>query len=98
MTKTPGATSSVWNGWTRTLVACAGKAINRPINTRPRQRMRASYQMRAASLRPNNTWPDEKKNAAVISHRGVFTNGANSVSYTHLRAHETPEHLVCRLL
>eukprot|EP00658_Telonema_sp_P-2_P081227 TRINITY_DN8279_c0_g1_i13.p1 TRINITY_DN8279_c0_g1~~TRINITY_DN8279_c0_g1_i13.p1 ORF type:complete len:170 (+),score=80.56 TRINITY_DN8279_c0_g1_i13:170-679(+) len=23
---------------------------------------------------------------------------ANSVSYTHLRAHETPEHLVCRLL
>ena len=21
-----------------------------------------------------------------------------SVSYTHLRAHETPEHLVCRLL
>ena len=24
--------------------------------------------------------------------------GANAVSYTHLRAHETPEHLVCRLL
>ena len=23
---------------------------------------------------------------------------ANPVSYTHLRAHETPEHLVCRLL
>src|SRR5678815_2346978 len=23
---------------------------------------------------------------------------ARSVSYTHLRAHETPEHLVCRLL
>ena len=22
----------------------------------------------------------------------------SSVSYTHLRAHETPEHLVCRLL
>eukprot|EP00658_Telonema_sp_P-2_P077910 TRINITY_DN7170_c0_g1_i3.p1 TRINITY_DN7170_c0_g1~~TRINITY_DN7170_c0_g1_i3.p1 ORF type:complete len:179 (+),score=45.11 TRINITY_DN7170_c0_g1_i3:120-656(+) len=26
------------------------------------------------------------------------THGANPVSYTHLRAHETPEHLVCRLL
>src|SRR5678815_2788536 len=25
-------------------------------------------------------------------------NGAGTVSYTHLRAHETPEHLVCRLL
>src|SRR5678816_4287148 len=24
--------------------------------------------------------------------------GGISVSYTHLRAHETPEHLVCRLL
>ena len=24
--------------------------------------------------------------------------GSGSVSYTHLRAHETPEHLVCRLL
>ena len=26
------------------------------------------------------------------------SNGAEAVSYTHLRAHETPEHLVCRLL
>src|SRR5678815_5907385 len=25
-------------------------------------------------------------------------NWVSSVSYTHLRAHETPEHLVCRLL
>ena len=24
--------------------------------------------------------------------------GVSAVSYTHLRAHETPEHLVCRLL
>src|SRR5678815_1042256 len=29
----------------------------------------------------------------------VASNGSlMSVSYTHLRAHETPEHLVCRLL
>ena len=27
-----------------------------------------------------------------------FTEPAAPVSYTHLRAHETPEHLVCRLL
>ena len=28
-----------------------------------------------------------------------FTGGTSeAVSYTHLRAHETPEHLVCRLL
>src|SRR5678815_5392739 len=27
---------------------------------------------------------------------GVIKNNSISVSYTHLRAHETPEHLVCR--
>ena len=27
-----------------------------------------------------------------------FRGASNAVSYTHLRAHETPEHLVCRLL
>src|SRR5678816_3593853 len=30
--------------------------------------------------------------------QGARTSYANPVSYTHLRAHETPEHLVCRLL
>src|SRR5678815_492785 len=29
---------------------------------------------------------------------GDGTTTATAVSYTHLRAHETPEHLVCRLL
>ena len=28
----------------------------------------------------------------------VVENATKAVSYTHLRAHETPEHLVCRLL
>eukprot|EP00658_Telonema_sp_P-2_P028103 TRINITY_DN21601_c0_g1_i1.p2 TRINITY_DN21601_c0_g1~~TRINITY_DN21601_c0_g1_i1.p2 ORF type:complete len:110 (+),score=26.66 TRINITY_DN21601_c0_g1_i1:142-471(+) len=28
----------------------------------------------------------------------ILTPGTGPVSYTHLRAHETPEHLVCRLL
>src|SRR5678815_5537866 len=27
-----------------------------------------------------------------------YVHNLKSVSYTHLRAHETPEHLVCRLL
>src|SRR5665254_15664 len=29
---------------------------------------------------------------------GLFRPAGQAVSYTHLRAHETPEHLVCRLL
>ena len=31
-------------------------------------------------------------------HWGQKVGGIMAVSYTHLRAHETPEHLVCRLL
>src|SRR5678816_243311 len=31
-------------------------------------------------------------------HPSVHGDGFMPVSYTHLRAHETPEHLVCRLL
>src|SRR5674536_181 len=34
--------------------------------------------------------------AGTVQWKQGFTFGA--VSYTHLRAHETPEHLVCRLL
>src|SRR5678816_245465 len=35
--------------------------------------------------------------SAVISSTSHLLN-TSAVSYTHLRAHETPEHLVCRLL
>src|SRR5678816_908747 len=33
-----------------------------------------------------------------IDETGSSERNATPVSYTHLRAHETPEHLVCRLL
>ena len=36
--------------------------------------------------------------AALLSLRELGFAGLNSVSYTHLRAHETSLHLVCRLL
>src|SRR5678816_30974 len=42
---------------------------------------------------PNAT-PEE---VALLSY-GETDGGIWAVSYTHLRAHETPEHLVCRLL
>src|SRR5678815_2251182 len=34
---------------------------------------------------------------SIAGRKGEVT-GMDPVSYTHLRAHETPEHLVCRLL
>src|SRR5678816_2743907 len=36
--------------------------------------------------------------ARIAYKRKYFCFPYRSVSYTHLRAHETPEHLVCRLL
>ena len=34
----------------------------------------------------------------ILRTNGVLISKRHAVSYTHLRAHETPEHLVCRLL
>src|SRR5678815_2449890 len=35
---------------------------------------------------------------AALAESAAVNNYTKPVSYTHLRAHETPEHLVCRLL
>eukprot|EP00658_Telonema_sp_P-2_P067587 TRINITY_DN56503_c0_g1_i1.p1 TRINITY_DN56503_c0_g1~~TRINITY_DN56503_c0_g1_i1.p1 ORF type:complete len:140 (+),score=52.26 TRINITY_DN56503_c0_g1_i1:119-538(+) len=51
----------------------------------------ASRGERASShpLPTNTTYPNTAKSIDLVT---------SAVSYTHLRAHETPEHLVCRLL
>src|SRR5678816_1120161 len=51
--------------------------------------------------RPRDARGDEPACGRWPRHRGVRPHHARRgtpVSYTHLRAHETPEHLVCRLL
>eukprot|EP00658_Telonema_sp_P-2_P000715 TRINITY_DN10261_c0_g1_i4.p3 TRINITY_DN10261_c0_g1~~TRINITY_DN10261_c0_g1_i4.p3 ORF type:complete len:118 (-),score=47.51 TRINITY_DN10261_c0_g1_i4:95-448(-) len=40
----------------------------------------------------------EMGKAKYINDLGAVDHWLGTVSYTHLRAHETPEHLVCRLL
>src|SRR5678815_3557408 len=49
---------------------------------------------------PNTDWFDAtlKTWSPQSRHNIQLTGGSEAVSYTHLRAHETPEHLVCRLL
>eukprot|EP00658_Telonema_sp_P-2_P046248 TRINITY_DN34362_c0_g1_i3.p1 TRINITY_DN34362_c0_g1~~TRINITY_DN34362_c0_g1_i3.p1 ORF type:complete len:126 (+),score=25.65 TRINITY_DN34362_c0_g1_i3:223-600(+) len=57
-------------------------------------------------LRPIDTegfWMDRTTSCSIVSFSLAMKKSktlANvlAVSYTHLRAHETPEHLVCRLL
>src|SRR5678815_577372 len=40
----------------------------------------------------------EELNHGLFTALRIQQIGMSAVSYTHLRAHETPEHLVCRLL
>ena len=49
------------------------------------------------------TWETGNAESIHQSSKAPYQDGETyidtiSVSYTHLRAHETPEHLVCRLL
>src|SRR5678815_4060500 len=55
-----------------------------------------SYCQPAPSLKPPNLTPLTHTSGSRTSTARAPWPG--SVSYTHLRAHETPEHLVCRLL
>src|SRR5674536_42709 len=50
-------------------------------------------EFRYTVLREGEAWL-----AGVMDATGLLAAGVPAVSYTHLRAHETPEHLVCRLL
>ena len=48
--------------------------------------------------RPWGAGVNAPDNSSVVTLGDGGTVTVESVSYTHLRAHETPEHLVCRLL
>ena len=61
------------------------KQITRAMN------MVAAAKFKSAQLKMENFRPYAGKFMDVL-------NSLAPVSYTHLRAHETPEHLVCRLL
>src|SRR5678816_2741368 len=54
------------------------------------------------TIHQNPFWGRDHMHAQTLAHwshrLGADINAAPAVSYTHLRAHETPEHLVCRLL
>src|SRR5678815_5440007 len=53
------------------------------------------------NMRSNKAYKVTAQSSALTITGGGATDGGDDiapVSYTHLRAHETPEHLVCRLL
>ena len=61
----------------------------------PMARQRSKPQVnKYGTLYFNVTVPEELAEQTI----SLFNAGYDPVSYTHLRAHETPEHLVCRLL
>src|SRR5678815_3291665 len=52
----------------------------------------------SAGISPSSQTDFASGNSAPAPWTKSQTNTFRPVSYTHLRAHETPEHLVCRLL
>ena len=55
----------------------------------------AEVSVKSNTGRPNAYWYETQVFFDKLKKEGI---GSKAVSYTHLRAHETPEHLVCRLL
>ena len=53
---------------------------------------------RATAMVPSGASTGEREAVELRDGDKKRYNGKGAVSYTHLRAHETPEHLVCRLL
>ena len=54
--------------------------------------------MQGASVVLSNTNGQQALAYTNAQGKAYLEFASNPVSYTHLRAHETPEHLVCRLL
>eukprot|EP00658_Telonema_sp_P-2_P075850 TRINITY_DN65645_c0_g1_i1.p1 TRINITY_DN65645_c0_g1~~TRINITY_DN65645_c0_g1_i1.p1 ORF type:complete len:155 (+),score=27.26 TRINITY_DN65645_c0_g1_i1:158-622(+) len=72
-------------------------------------RSKSSNEMKRARLTSSCSWDASRCAQSITAASAASTSPvstkssttflrSNSVSYTHLRAHETPEHLVCRLL
>src|SRR5665254_15749 len=74
-------------------VFCLKKKRLSPISTRVRSSAASDVYKRQVL---HVLLDAEVVNRQAQVHGGSHAHG--SVSYTHLRAHETPEHLVCRLL
>eukprot|EP00658_Telonema_sp_P-2_P029566 TRINITY_DN2247_c0_g1_i1.p1 TRINITY_DN2247_c0_g1~~TRINITY_DN2247_c0_g1_i1.p1 ORF type:complete len:115 (-),score=10.60 TRINITY_DN2247_c0_g1_i1:62-406(-) len=89
------------------------KCTHAPHNRRSVQTMSCAHNAlfvfyRAAVLLLIRRFPPTQNHVAKVLPTGILNTMpwyypidgycTNPVSYTHLRAHETPEHLVCRLL
>src|SRR5665254_21694 len=74
-------------------VFCLKKKHKRPISTRVRSSAASDGYKRQGATRASRR-ASRPARAAPRPPPGE----SHRVSYTHLRAHETPEHLVCRLL
>ena len=72
----------------------SSRDLAQPMSRAPRVRAPdALLMMQSAQLRPWLSMESWQRCQPALLAQGLA-----SVSYTHLRAHETPEHLVCRLL
>src|SRR5674536_102309 len=71
--------------------------VHAAIIVRSAEYPRRRYLQRLSDEAANQHQPRRYRPVRLALHRGHANGRAGPVSYTHLRAHETPEHLVCRL-
>eukprot|EP00658_Telonema_sp_P-2_P076600 TRINITY_DN6738_c0_g1_i4.p1 TRINITY_DN6738_c0_g1~~TRINITY_DN6738_c0_g1_i4.p1 ORF type:complete len:167 (-),score=43.39 TRINITY_DN6738_c0_g1_i4:100-600(-) len=73
------------------------KALARALSrSKTRSNSVSRHQSEALASKIQEALQPDKEDRNSAGQQGVLT--VLPVSYTHLRAHETPEHLVCRLL
>src|SRR5665254_3134 len=83
--------TELWDCWQRgESLKAIGRAFGKPSSSIYNQ-VAPHGGIRPASRRRSRL-------ALTLSEREEISRSIAAVSYTHLRAHETPEHLVCRLL
>src|SRR5678815_1593221 len=80
-----------------------GRVMNRLFLEVPKSRYVCFYPMNKRRGESLNWYSESfERRASMMREHGMigrhYTGKVTPVSYTHLRAHETPEHLVCRLL
>src|SRR5678815_213504 len=75
----------------------AGRIVAEHHPHQPREDHRDADSARGQEHRPVEEGGQAVRDRHTGNHPDEAPHGAQPVSYTHLRAHETPEHLVCRL-
>eukprot|EP00658_Telonema_sp_P-2_P047087 TRINITY_DN355_c0_g1_i14.p1 TRINITY_DN355_c0_g1~~TRINITY_DN355_c0_g1_i14.p1 ORF type:complete len:128 (-),score=14.94 TRINITY_DN355_c0_g1_i14:113-496(-) len=94
--RTKTATSSISPGCQRKVLSCLSSSSPRRADSTEATCFITMTPRLFGYTNANESFASLLLTRSLVSFRSEVS--SRTVSYTHLRAHETPEHLVCRLL